>query len=109
MGRETNGSKMLFDMIAKIIALLLLVTYVAIIVDKYMPFINNYEILVKVISYVLIYAPLALIIATGAEFVSDKTFVTKLIFLIVAVAVAIFQFLPGTFENIVSQISQMVA
>ena len=109
MGKETNGSKMLFDMIAKIIALVLLLTYVAIIVDKYIPFIENYDILVKVIGYVLIYAPLALIIATGAEAVADKTFVTKLIFLILAVAVALFQFMPGTFENIVSQITQMVA
>ena len=89
-------------MLGKIIAVVMILRYAALIVENYVSFLPTEGFLFDLINYVGMYAPMALMIVVGLEAVWDKSDILKLVFLIVCAALVIFSFFPDVWTTIVN-------
>ena len=98
---EKSGFVQLLDMLGKIIAVVMILRYAALIVENYVSFLPTEGFLFEVINYIGMYAPMALMITVGLEATWDKG-IFKLIFLILCAAIVIFSFFPDVWATIIS-------
>lgn len=96
---EDNGKEALFNMIGRLIAIVMLAIYVVRIVNVYVPFLPETGTIADIMNSIMVYAPLALVVATTLETGSKRGFVIQLVLLILCAAVVIFQFFPGVWES----------
>jgi len=101
---EENGREALFNLLGKIIAIVMLAIYAMKIVDVYVDFLPDEGTLVNIINSIMVYAPLALVVATCLETSSKGGFILQLVMLAVCAAVVIFQFFPGVWESFVGAV-----
>ena len=100
---EQTGAANLFDGLSKFCALILLIAYIITAINANWTFITD-ETVLKVISYIMYYGPLTVVALVGLEFAQGKSFLTQLIIYIVIAAAVIINFLPGTWNSIISMI-----
>lgn len=93
----------LFNLLGQLAAFLTIIVYILLIVNANWPFIPEGELL-DLLNVLKIYAPLIVVLISGLEFAQDKSFLIKLIIYIAVVAIVIFQFFPGTWENFIGVI-----
>lgn len=96
---KNEGLEKFLDILGEILAFLTIALYAVLIINANWSFIpegNLYNILQIAKSY----AALAVVAVVGLECVVKKGFLIKLIFFALLAVVIIFQFFPGTWENI---------
>jgi len=99
---ERSGFGQLLDMLGKIIAVVMILRYAALIVENYVSFLPTEGFLFDLINYVGMYAPMALMIVVGLEAVWDKSDLLKIVFLLICAALVIFSFFPDVWATIIS-------
>lgn len=87
------------SVIAKLIAVIMIIRYALLIVHTYYPFLPD-GIVMDIMAYIDAYAPMILMIVVALSAVWDKSDVLKLIMLIICVAIIIFSFFPAVRETI---------
>lgn len=103
---KNEGMKSLLDVLGGIAAFLTVAVYLVLIIHGNWAFLP--ESVYNVLVVVRAWAPLVVVAITGLEFVSTKGFVLKLIFIIAMVAVVIFMFFPGTWDQFVGIVNGAV-
>lgn len=100
MEKENQNNFTLFlNVLAKIIAVVMIVRYSLVIVHAYYPFLNNQTVL-DIMGYIDLYAPLTLMVVVSLSVVWDKSDLLKLIMILVCTAIIIFSFFPAVRETI---------
>ncbi len=93
-----------FDMLSKLCAFVLILTYVVFAINSNWTFINN-ETILNVIQYIMYYGPLVIASLVAIEFTIKRNIVLQiLVYLLIAVMI-IFQFFPGTWSSIITAVS----
>lgn len=96
----------LWDILGEILAVVLVVVYALVILNANFGFLNDLpEIILTILKYLQNFGSLALVGIVGMEAMSKRNFVFKIIFLALCAIVVVFLFFPGTYENLISQIS----
>ena len=98
MDKKTERWEKVFDILGEILAVFTVVLYVVLIINANWSFIPS-DVL-KVLSVIKNYAALVVVAIVGCEAIVKRNFVFKVIFLILLAIIVIFQFFPGTWENI---------
>jgi len=98
---ERSAVTEFLDFIGKIIAVLMIIRYGALIVEHYHSFLPTEGVMFDIINYIGLYAPMALMIVVGLEAVWDKSDLLKLVVLIVCAAIVIFTFFPDVWGTII--------
>ena len=99
-----SGMSELLSTLGKVIAVILLLRWAALIVETYYSFLPADGIVPEIIRYIDLYAPMALMIVVGLEAVWDKSDLLKLVFLVICAAIVIFSFFPDVRQTIVDYI-----
>ncbi len=99
-----SGMAELLNTLGRVIAVILILRWAALIVETYYPFLPTEGIVPDIIRYIDLYAPMALMIIVGLEAVWDKSDLLKLVFLIICAAIVIFSFFPDVRQTIVDYI-----
>ncbi len=92
----------LLSMLGKLIAVVMVVRYGALIVEHYYHFLPTTGLIADAMIYVGLYAPMALMIVVALDAVWDKYGIAKLVVLVLCAAIVIVTFFPGvraTIEN----------
>lgn len=96
---EENSTAKFLKNLGQLIAVIMIARYAIIIVNNYVPFLQDGT-FKDVLNYIGLYAPMALMITVGLSAVWDKSSLVKLVFLIVCAAIVIFSFDFGLKEPI---------
>ena len=96
---KNEGLEKLLDLLGEILAFLTIALYAVLIIDANWSFIPRGS-LYDILQIAKTYASLAVVVVVGLECVVKRSFLTKLIFFVLLAIVIIFQFFPGTWENI---------
>lgn len=101
---ETRQSAMaeFLDFIGKVIAVLMVIRYAALIVENYYSFLPTEGLFFDIINYIGLYAPMALMVVVGLEAVWDKSELLKLVMLVICAAIVIFSFFPDVWTTIIN-------
>lgn len=105
---EDNGREALFNLLGKIIAVVMLAIYAVRIIDIYVDILPAEGAIVNIINSVMVYAPLALVVATCLETSSKGSFIFRIIILAVCAAVVIFQFFPGVWAEFTGAVGLVI-
>ena len=100
MSEKSEKLEKVLDFVGEVLAFLTVVLYAVLIVNATWSFIPQgtfYNILLIAKNY----ASLAVVIVVGLEAVVKRGFFMKLLFIILVAVVIIFQFFPGTWENLI--------
>lgn len=100
MGEKSTGIKDILEGLGKLIAIVMVVRYAVLILNRYLGFIGDNQTVLTIINYIGVYAPLALMTVVGLAAVWDKSDLLKLIIAVVCAAVIIITFFPGVAESI---------
>ena len=98
-----SGLQKVFDLLAKICAFVLIVTYVVFAINSNWTFIHN-ETVLKIIAYIMYYGPLTLAALVGVEFAVKRNLVVQIVVYLLIAIMIIFQFFPGTWDSIVNMV-----
>jgi len=96
--------KKFWDILGEILAVVLVFAYALWILNGNFHFIKDVTAL-KVIDILRNYGSLALIAIVGLEAISKRNIIFKIIFLALMALIVIFMFFPGTYNNLMGQIS----
>ncbi len=88
-----------FDILGEILAVLTIALYAVLIINANWSFIPEGRIL-DILLVIKNYAALVVVLIVGFEAMVKRSFVFKVLFLLVLALIIIFQFFPGTWENI---------
>lgn len=105
---EDNGREALFNILGKVIAVVMLAIYALKIVDVYVDVLPEEGTIVSIINSIMVYAPLALVVVTCLETSSTGSFIFRIIILAVCAAVVIFQFFPGVWAEFTGAVGLVV-
>ena len=105
---KNDGLKGLLDVVGGILAFLVVIVLLAEAVLSQNWF-KAPEVLLKAITVVKNYGVIVLAGVAGLEFIQGKSLVIKLIFLVALAGVIIFQFFPGTWNNLMADAKDAVA
>ncbi len=94
-----NNFTLFLNILAKIIAVIMIIRYTLIIVHTYYPFLQN-GIILDIMGYIDLYAPLTLMVVVALSVVWNKSDILKLIMLVVCAAIIIFSFFPAVRQTI---------
>ena len=92
----------LLDFLGRLIAVVMILRYGALIVENYYPFLPTEGIIPELFTYIGMYAPMALMVIVGLEAVWDKSDLLKLVFLVICAAIVIFSFFPDVWQTILN-------
>lgn len=93
----------IFDVINKICAFILVIVYVLFAINANWEFITN-ETVLEVIGYIMHYGPLVIVSLVCIEFAIKRNIALQIIVYLLLAVMIIFQFLPGTWDQIVGSI-----
>lgn len=99
MSENNNGLEKFLDVIGEILAFLTIALYAVLIINANWTFIPEgtfYNVLLVAKTY----ASLAVVAVVGLECIVKRNFIIKLLFFVLLAIIIIFQFFPGTWENI---------
>ena len=99
---EKSGFVQMLDFFGKLIAVLMILRYGALIAENYFTFLPTEGFIFDAINYIGLYAPMALMIVVGLEAVWDKSDLLKLVFLVICAAIVIFSFFPDVWVTIIN-------
>lgn len=99
MNKKTQIIEKIFDIVGEILAVMTIVLYVVLIINANYNFIPAGDFL-NVLLVLKNYAALIVVAIVGFEAMVKFNFILKVLFLILLVIIVIFQFFPGTWENI---------
>ena len=97
--KKNSVLEKVFDILGEILGVLTVVLYAVLIINANWTFIPEglfFDILLVIKNY----AALAVVLMVSFEAMVKRGFVFKVIFLILLAVIVIFQFFPGTWENI---------
>ena len=100
MGEKSTSLKDILDGLGKLVAIIMVVRYAVLILNKYLGFIGDNQTVLTIINYVGLYAPLCLMTLVGLAAVWDKSELLRLIVAVICAAVIIITFFPGVAESI---------
>ncbi len=100
MGEKNTSIKDILEGLGKLIAIIMVVRYAVLILNRYLGFIGDNQTIATIINYIGTYAPLCLMTVVGLSAVWDKSDILKLVVLVVCAAVIIISFFPGVAESI---------
>lgn len=99
MDKKTARWEKVFDIIGEILAVFTVVLYAVLIINANWTFIPQGTFL-DVLLIIKNYAALLVVAVVSLEAIVKRNFVFKLIYIILLAIIVIFQFFPGTWENI---------
>ena len=99
MNKKTQIMEKVFDILGEILAVLTIALYAVLIINANWSFIPEGKIL-DILLVIKNYAALVVVLIVGFEAMVKRSFVFKVLFLLVLALIIIFQFFPGTWENI---------
>ena len=99
MNKKTQIMEKVFDILGEILAVLTIALYAVLIINANWSFIPEGRIL-DILLVIKNYAALVVVLIVGFEAMIKRSFVFKVLFLLVLALIIIFQFFPGTWENI---------
>ncbi len=99
MNKKTQIMEKVFDILGEILAVLTIALYAVLIINANWSFIPEGRIL-DILLVIKNYAALVVVLIVGFEAMVKRSFVFKVLFLLVLALIIIFQFFPGTWENI---------
>lgn len=102
---KNAGLEKLFDFLGELLAFLTIALYAVLIVDASFHFIPEGTVM-DILLICRTYASLALIIVVGLEAVVKRSFLVRLVFYILVAIVIIFQFFPGTWEQLLGYVGK---
>ena len=100
MSEQNNGFEKFLDIVGEILAFLTVVLYAVLIINTQWTFIPEGTFL-NILLEAKKYAALAVVLVVGLEAVVKRGFFMKLLFIILVAVIIIFQFFPGTWENLI--------
>lgn len=98
-----NGLADVLGILAETIAFLTIVLFLVMLIQANWPFIPEGNIL-KVLNIAMYYAPLVLTLIVCLQVTSRQPLIVRLVFYIIIAAIIVFQFFPGTWDNMVKAI-----
>ncbi len=98
-----NGLADILGIFAETIAFLTIVLFLVMLIQANWPFIPEGSVL-KVLNIAMYYAPLVLTLVVCLQVTSRQPLLIRLVFYIIIAAIIVFQFFPGTWDNMVKAI-----
>ncbi len=95
-----NGLADILGILAETIAFLTIILYVVMLINANWQFIYSDGIL-NVLNVLMFYAPFALVLVVGLQVTSRQPFFVRVIFYIAIALIIVFQFFPGTWDNLI--------
>lgn len=96
---KQNNFTIFLNILAKIVAVIMIVRYALLIVHTYYPFLQNRTIL-DILNYIDLYAPLVLMVVVSLSVVWNKSDILKLVMIVVCTAIIIFCCFPAVRQTI---------
>ena len=96
---EKNNFTLFLNILAKIIAVIMIIRYSLLIVHTYYPFLQG-GVFMDILGYIDLYAPLILMVVVALSVVWNKGDILKLIMLVICTAIIIFSFFPSVRQTI---------
>ncbi len=96
---KENNFTLFFNILAKIIAVIMIIRYSLLIVHTYYPFLQN-GVFMDILGYIDIYAPLTLMVVVSLSIVWNKNEILRLITVLICTAIIIFSFFPSVRQTI---------
>ena len=97
MGDFRDAMSKVFDVINKVCAIVLLVTYVLFAFNANLDFIHN-DVIMGLINFIMYYGPLIIAALVCVEFAIKRNIIIQIIIYALIALVVIFQFFPGTWN-----------
>lgn len=101
MSEKNKDLEKTLDIVGEVLAFLTIALYAVLIINATWSFIPEGTFL-NVLLVAKTYAGLAVVAIVGLEAVVKQNFLIRLLFLVLLAVVIIFQFFPGTWQNIVA-------
>ena len=86
-----------WDVLGEILAIVLIVVYVALILNANFNFLPQEGILVDILEILRTYGSFTLVAVVGIEAVAKRGFIIKLAFLLLVAVIVVFMFFPETY------------
>ncbi|MBQ9786407.1 MAG: hypothetical protein IJW25_02960 [Clostridia bacterium] len=102
MSSLKNGLSNIFDVITKICAVLLLITYVLLAIDANWEFLGNgtFE---SIFNFIKHYGPVVIVALVGIEFAVKRNLIIQIVIYALIALMIILQFFPGTWESFIGK------
>lgn len=91
----------IWDILGEILAVVLVLTYAALILNANFAFIPE-GVFLNVLEIIRTYGSLVLVGVVGLEAMSKRNVIFQIIFLALCALIVIFLFFPGTYENLIA-------
>lgn len=91
----------IWDILGEILAVVLVLTYAALILNANFAFIPE-GVFLNILEIIRTYGSLVLVGVVGLEAMSKRNIIFQLIFLALCALIVVFLFFPGTYENLIA-------
>lgn len=91
----------IWDILGEILAVVLVLTYAALILNANFAFIPE-GVFLNILEIIRTYGSLVLVGVVGLEAMSKRNVIFQIIFLALCALIVIFLFFPGTYENLIA-------
>ncbi len=95
-----NGFSDILGLLAETLAFFTIVLFLVLLINANWSFITSTEIL-NILNILKFYAPFALVLVVGLQVTSKQPFFVRVIFYIAIALIVVFQFFPGTWDNLI--------
>ena len=99
-----KSTQAIWDILGEILAVILLITYAALILNANFNFIPQDATLLNILEILRTYGSLALVGIVGLEAISKRNIIFQIAFIALMAVIVIFLFFPDTYANFINAI-----